>query len=55
MDIASCNYAENVAENPYIFDLPARPARPAEIVISNRNLSLCLKVWQRTVARGGRG
>ena len=55
MDIASRNYAENVVKNPYIFGLPARPARLAVIVISIRHLSLAFKVWQRTVARGGRG
>jgi hypothetical protein len=35
--------------------IPARATRLAGIVISIRNLSLCFKVWQRTVARGGRG
>ena len=54
MDIASVNYAENPIKNPYIFGFPAGPAKPAEIVLSIRHLSLCLKVWQRTVARGGR-
>ena len=35
--------------------IPARPTRPAVIAISNRNLSLRFKVWQRTVAGGSRG
>ena len=52
MGIASRNYAENQLKNPYIFGFPARPTKPAGIVISNRNLSLRLKVWQRTVAPG---
>ena len=34
---------------------PPDPAPLAGIVISNRNLSLAFKVWQRTVAHGGRG
>ena len=55
MDIASRNYAENPIKNPYMFVFPAGPARPAEIVISIRHLSLGHKVWQRTVAHGGRG
>jgi hypothetical protein len=55
MDIAPGDYAENPVKNPYIFSFPARPARPAAIVISGRHLSLRLKVWQRTVARGVRG
>jgi hypothetical protein len=55
MDIAYRNYAEIVVENPYIFGFPAGPARPAAIAISNRNLSLRLKVWQRTVAHGSCG
>lgn len=38
-----------------LISIPARPAWPAGIVISTRHLSLCFKVWQRTVARGGRG
>ncbi|UQV47122.1 hypothetical protein KIV45_09730 [Janthinobacterium lividum] len=33
----------------------SRPARLAGIGISNRNLSLRFKVWQRTVARSRRG
>ena len=55
MDIVSRNYAENVVKTPYIFDVPARSARPTAIVISIRHLSLGHKVWQRTVAHGGRG
>ena len=55
MDIASRNYAESVVENPYIFGFPAGLTRPAAIAISNRNLSLRLKVWQRTVAHGSCG
>lgn len=55
MDIASRNYAENPVKNPYMFVFPAGLTRPAEIVISIRHLSLGHKVWQRTVAHGGRG
>ena len=55
MDIASRNYAENPVRNPYMFVFPVGLTRPAEIVISIRHLSLGHKVWQRTVAHGGRG
>jgi len=70
MGIAIRDYGEKTCKNPYIClwnglylkrrsmrdtSFPGRRARLAGIVISDRHLSLAFKVWQRTVAHGGRG